>query len=563
MTATENNAMGSTRPSLDMRQATFVGSDEWRQDSDGILFSPIWNQCITQRGTDLLKREDFLYPAADVYAELDLQIEFRTFGPFWSVGSLGMVFRAQDSVRFYCLEIIELEPAATESKFQARFYVQDASGYRRDIGAATADHPPLPRTAAPVLGRSQTYLDASPIWTTVRVRAHGTTFHVDIGGRTVLEVQDDTYAAGCAGIVSRGPNIFRNLKITGSPGMLRRPWQVVADERPTYFHPWPDPQGDYGDSQTRPGVVRTADGDLIVWFGVNGPPTSPHDVLLVRSSDEGRTWQDPILINQMADGVKAGFFHGHSDGRVSCLYSHDEWKTRERAFSHDKGRSWTEPEPLLLSGVPIDRSVPHGAIGACAPIRRLSDGTLLQCCFHLEGDEAEEREGVWTRHRSLVIRSTDDGLTWTGPHYFDAANYESNDCMLVERRDGSVISFARPFHSHLEWKSISLDRGSTWSPQTPSSCPRVDHHYMIRHSSGVYLMASRGFGVFINTSIDDGETWSAGTRISPCSGNTVLIELRDRRVLAVFHEAYRASTRVRAQFLNVQPDGRIMADSSQ
>ena len=45
---------------------TFVGGKDWTEDSAGILYSPIWNECIARKGgNDLLKREDFAYPTAE------------------------------------------------------------------------------------------------------------------------------------------------------------------------------------------------------------------------------------------------------------------------------------------------------------------------------------------------------------------------------------------------------------------------------------------------------------------------------------------------------------------
>ncbi len=125
----------------------------------------------------------------------------------------------------------------------------------------------------------------------------------------------------------------------------------------------------------------------------------------------------------------------------------------------------------------------------------------------------------------------------------------------LERRDGSLVSFARCLDERFMWRSVSRDGGRTWSRQVRSACPRVDHHFMIRHGSGVFLLASRGEGIFVNTSVDEGRTWSRGTRISLCSGNVAMTELADGRVLVVFHEGYRRQSRVRAQFLRVRRDG--------
>ena len=209
------------------------------------------------------------------------------------------------------------------------------------------------------------------------------------------------------------------------------------------------------------------------------------------------------------------------------------------------------------SGKPLDAYAGDGGIGAFSPVWRLTDGTLLQAYFHLQGKIAAD--GSPGEHRSLVIRSADDGKTWTGPHYLDPTNFESNDCMVIERGNGNLLAFSRALHDRFMWENESHDNGLTWTKQVRSVCPRVDHHYIIRHSSGVLLMASRGQGVLINTSPDEGKTWSRETRVGVCSGNAVMTELRDGRVLVVSHEAYRRPTRLRAHYMQVHKDGTLSA----
>ena len=70
-------------------------------------------------------------------------------------------------------------------------------------------------------------------------------------------------------------------------------------------------------------------------------------------------------------------------------------------------------------------------------------------------------------------------------------------------------------------------------------------------------MGNRGNGVFMKTSTDDGKTWSRETRVSLCSGMMGMTEMKDGRVLAVFHEGYRTPTRIRGHYINVHKDGTL------
>ncbi|MFN0170979.1 MAG: sialidase family protein [Bryobacteraceae bacterium] len=535
---------------------TFVGSPDWSHDA-GILYSPVWNHRKAKK-TDLLKREDFAYPSGETLDDTDLSVEFRLFS--WSVTDAGLIFRAQDSVRFYCVQLYDLERKGP--KYSVRLFVQDASGYRRDIASGFAPHRELPERIVQTGPKPEEWETATPGWANVRVRAEGERIRVFVDGKLVVEAKDSTYRAGRAGIVARGPVTFRNLALSGTRATRSTAWTAVPGERPAYFYPYPDTEKRFGDNQTYPGICRTVEGHLLVWMSVRGDPHGFHDFLLVRSRDEGKNWGEPVLVSRLPDGGKPGFFFGHRDGRISCLFVY-EWNSRQkgpkRAFSSDGGRTWTRPEPLVVSGKPLHEIPTDGDIGPYSPISRLSDGTLLQFFYHVQtvkggnvGSNAERRD------RSLIIRSTDDGKTWTGPHYLDPSNFDSNETMGAERADGSLIAFSRTLRAPFMWASVSRDGGLTWSRQTPSDCTG-ECPYLLRHSSGVLLMGSRGAGIFMKTSVDEGRSWSRETRISLCSGMMGMTELKDGRVLVVFHEAYRTPTRIRAQYLRVRKDGCVDA----
>ncbi len=541
----------------DRKSWTFVGSEEWSQDSQGILFSPVWNQ-RKARYSDLLKREDFAYPGREVLSDTDLSVEFQTF--YWSVTNVSIIFRARDSVQFYCVEFYDM--GRKGPKYGVRLFVQDSSGYRRDIASGFAPHPELRERWVQQGPKPEEWEKATPGWMKARVQAEGDRIRVSMDGESVLEARDGAYRAGRAGIMARGPVKFRNLSISGTRGRLEDSWKKVVEEHPKYFYPHPDPGKIYGDNQTYPGVCRTAGGDLLVWMSVNGDPHHFNDFLLVRSRDEGRSWGEPVLVERLSDGGRPGFFFGHQDGRLSCLYTYD-WESKipgpKVAYSADDGKTWTDAKPLEVSDKPLHAAAQEGRIGPYSPIARYSDGTLLQFYYHVQTVEGGSVESnAERRDRSLAIRSTDDGRTWTGPYYLDPENFDSNECMGAECSDGSIVAFARTLRSPFMWVSQSRDKGITWSKQAPSDCTG-ECPQLLRHSSGVLIMGSRGSGIFMKTSIDEGQSWSRETRISLCSGMMGLTEMQDGRVLVVFHEAYRTPTRIRGHYMRVKSDGSLMS----
>ena len=536
---------------------TFAGSEDWSQDSSGILYSPVWNQ-RKARYSDLLKREDLAFPSKEVLTDTDLSLEFQTF--YWSVTNLSIVVRAQDDRRFYCVEFDDM--GRKGSKYSVRLFVQDGSGYRRDIAGGFAPHPELPERWVQRGPRPEEWEEATPGWMKARVLAEGDRIRVFVDGEQVLEARDGTWRAGRAGVMARGPIKMRRLSLKGRRGRPDVPWRVSGEEHPGYFHPYPDPDKGYGDNQTYPGVCRTAAGDLLVWMSVNGGPHHFNDFLLVRSRDEGRSWGEPVLVEKLPDGGRPGFFFGHKDGRLSCLYTY-EWNSGvagpKVAYSEDEGRTWTPAKPLEVSGKPLQSAAGEGKIGPYSPVTRYSDGTLLQFYYHVQTVEGGSVESnAERRDRSLAIRSTDDGRTWTGPYYLDPENFDSNECMGAECGDGSIVAFARTLRAPFMWMSRSRDKGLTWSRQVPSDCTG-ECPQLLRHSSGVLIMGSRGNGIFMKTSADEGRSWSRETRISLCSGMMGMTEMKDGRVLVVFHEAYRTPTRIRGHYMKVSPNGSLTA----
>ena len=203
------------------------------------------------------------------------------------------------------------------------------------------------------------------------------------------------------------------------------------------------------------------------------------------------------------------------------------------AYSADGGKTWTAAKPLRVSGKPLNARAQKGKIVPYSPITRYSDGTLLQFYYHVQTVEGGSVESnAERRDRSVVIRSIDDGRTWTGPYYLDSHNFDSNECMGAECSDGSIVAFSRTLRSPFMWMSKSGDKGISWSKHVPSDCTG-ECPQLLRHSSGVMIMGSRGTGIFMKTSIDEGQSWSRETRVSLCSGMMGLTEMKDGRVLVV------------------------------
>jgi hypothetical protein len=104
---------------------TFCGSKNWSQDDAGVIYSPIWNECMVGKGHDLLRREDLALIPDGVSADVNLDFEFRDF--YWGVVNTGIVLRAQDGLRYYLVEISDR--GGKNAQYTVCLWRQDPSGY--------------------------------------------------------------------------------------------------------------------------------------------------------------------------------------------------------------------------------------------------------------------------------------------------------------------------------------------------------------------------------------------------------------------------------------------------
>ena len=120
--------------------------------------------------------------------------------------------------------------------------------------------------------------------------------------------------------------------------------------------------------------------------------------------------------------------------------------------SIDAGQTWTGP-------------LETGVRGAIVPsLKQLSNGDLLMGLTRLvapDGTLANRRE------EQLVYRSTDGGTTWEGPAavpQHPTIALDLNDGDVAEMDDGTVVLYMREDREGFTgWKSLSRDRGKTWS----------------------------------------------------------------------------------------------------
>ncbi|WP_117213507.1 exo-alpha-sialidase [Allorhizocola rhizosphaerae] len=204
----------------------------------------------------------------------------------------------------------------------------------------------------------------------------------------------------------------------------------------------------------------------------------PHDLLLRRSTDGGRTWTPSETIVQTVDGqtwANPTFVVDHETGEVFLFHNNcvrlpentscsADSSTFYVMSSTDGGVTWSERRDLtgLFAHFPYDWAM-HGA-GPGHGIQ-LHSGRLLVSVSH-----RTIITGVPTSRRNYgvsCVYSDDHGRTW---HSGDAVPMGSDyptvgEARLVERSDGTVIMNSRP-GSGQNWPrsvAVSQDGGLTWS----------------------------------------------------------------------------------------------------
>jgi photosystem II stability/assembly factor-like uncharacterized protein len=233
-------------------------------------------------------------------------------------------------------------------------------------------------------------------------------------------------------------------------------------------------------------------------------------IMFVRSEDEGKTWSKPqTLADTPADDRQVGLL-ALPDGTIlasffTSLGEVDPWGD-PALFSHtlivrsfDDGRTW-EKHPRLLqkqSGSPFNGEAADGP----AVLRK--DGSILLTSYgYLPAGENNKHTAVG------VYASKNRGRTWQLLSIVKA-EHDLEEAHTVELPDGRLVMIARP-EGDLRW---SRDGGRTWTPPAtfglrifaPTLYVLPDGTLVCLHGS--YAPGHGGLRVIFST--DGGQTWIA------------------------------------------------------
>ncbi len=521
---------------------------EWTDGPDGELIPPDGNDVEY-----LAVRSD------EAYGDFTARFRFKFR---WAFGAARLMFRVQDSRRFYALDV----PWCGQQNRARHFWA----------GMVIADGTPLQRYLN--FGLVPGLCAKHHSWYEARVEAKGPRLRAWIEDILVADVVDETYATGrlgLGGITALGQDTphFAGLEVDGKatpaadwPGLVAPPQHWITPCSVT------DPETCQGYAN----LLNGGDGKLLLYVIMGNPNYGEcKRTLYCRSSDAGKTWGSPEAHAERSLG--SNFVR--RDGTWVCVYMHDPTHPKPCTFftyeSADEGKTWKGPNELKLGG-----ELPEGWAppGPGRPVR-LHNGELLMPI----GTEWEKPAGIGDEFRTIrttfAVHSEDDGRTWSAPVRCDSSNWHpgepiptntidaamagsGGETRFAEVRENEVMGICRPNRDPYMCKRLSNDGGRTWEPAGfgpfPGYCPSLT-----ATASGAVVATTRFPHFAAHLSRDGGRTWDPPVIVDYPQWANQVAALAEPDVVVVTYMGHcmwgvKGTADSRIARLRVTPDGLVL-----
>lgn len=392
-------------------------------------------------------------------------------------------------------------------------------------------------------------------WYTARAAARDGRVDIYLDDQPILSAADRSHVKGLAGVyTSQGSVEFTQFEAKGTPATAPDDWKaaprgndVPADQAlATILEPqrvicrqryigWPS-------------IAVAPNGDLIAAFSGDrtGHVSEDGKTQIARSSDGGKTWSTAITIHDFPiDDRDAGVIRTAKDTMLVTWFTGPPYGTALQGHyvirSSDSGKTWGEP-------IRTPVTTPHGPI-------QLSDGRLLYIGQRPHSSHTNPKDYNGTPegspHKVSIAESRDDGLTWSviadfpvppGDHML---SYD--EAHMVEASPGRLVALFRDCNPPDQLRqSESRDGGKTWS--APHTTPMQGHPpHLIRLKNGwllaVYARRRPPFGQYACISRDRGATWDVDHEIKLAAafegdmGYPASAQLKDGSIWTVYYQA--------------------------
>lgn len=308
----------------------------------------------------------------------------------------------------------------------------------------------------------------------------------------------------------------------------------------------------YGSKYYRiPGLVVAKDGSIVAVADKriehNNDLPAKIDIVVRRSTDGGRTWGDYITV---AEHDSIGGYGDPAivmdrktgDILIICTHGNGLWQKTPGHItvirSTDNGKTWGEPldiNPQIHATAPGQK----GKIDACSMFASSGAATQLKngrIIFAL----VTRKEGV-QNFPVYAIYSDDGGRTWKVSD--NPATTNGDESKIVQTKDGTLIMSIRNRYKGPRIFSYSKNNGKTWSePVEMKDLPDpACNGDILRYTEGgrdLLIQSMPGNpkareDVTVWVSEDQGKTWPHRHRIVRCpsaySAMTVLPDGKDRK----------------------------------
>ena len=313
-----------------------------------------------------------------------------------------------------------------------------------------------------------------------------------------------------------------------------------------------------------PTIARTHDGELVTVFsGDRDEHVCPWGkTQMVRSSDNGKTWSEPVTVNNTPlDDRDAGIIVtkegtllvtwftslAFAEPRYQKSYPEEitkTWKLHTEKLSREIRDQWlgcwvrrsTDGGKTWGDHIRVQGNSPHGPI-------ELRNGRLLYV-----------GKTLWDKNKTLSVEeSRDDGRTWQRIGTIQVAPGESIDhyheLHAVELEDGKIVALIRynppERENNIMRQTESNDGGKTWTVPHPTGIWGYPPH-LIRLKDGrivvVYGYRREPFGERACVSYDGGKTWDVEHPIELMGamnhdlGYPASVELGDGSIFTVYYQ---------------------------
>ena len=275
----------------------------------------------------------------------------------------------------------------------------------------------------------------------------------------------------------------------------------ITDRAVVFQHTGTDPEDPTNPSGYNfgPSLAALPDGRVMAaWFSSPSEGAVSQRLMRAFSSDGGRTWGAPKILQDFAGAADfdPALFVAGKDTFLFFSAIHPKLDIYFRR-SGDSAKTWTEPVKLDQR----DHTTRSNGI-------RLSTGELL-VPLHLRGTK-----------NGGVLKSRDGGATWTRHGTVANPEGQGGEPTIAETKSGAIHMMLRTKDGQL-WRSISRDRGETWSAaeKTGLASTSSASHLLCTRDGTLVLTCNPGpvphrFPLQIRTSRDEGATWSEPTLLA-------------------------------------------------